>query len=596
MTSFSPNMSRRRLLQLFGIGAVASTGAVALSGCRADAGDTGRDGTFVYAYDFDISSQNFNVIVQETTLLLAAPISELYYPRCALRNWETNEWQYMLAENSEWNDKVLTVTPRKGVKWSDDSELTIDDFMGSFAERKLNVAAGVDGWPNVTKIEANGESIDITFDKVYPGIEYEVMRTRVHASSRYGEQLEEALTLFNDGVRNGDKKQQEYVTSLGKLKFDDMVSCGPFVIQAEKVSDTNVTMKKNSGGLFADKVNFDEVQVEKASNDEAAQLIAERKVDYITHVLGPAERKQLEGTEGLKEFKFTDQQGIGLMLNNKSNPEFKDVRVRKALMHIIKKEEVGKIALGKGGYWVPQYMAGCADDQAESVLSGEKLAEFDPYDYDPDKAAEYLEDAGWKKKGDGWQTKEGKPAEYEILAVNGWNDFDATAKQVAEQWTDFGIKTTTKNAEEASIWGIWPAGDYQVAVRQWGNPFHPEMWGAWQMSWFVDNDRTEDAPGMSLDTKNVESETYGEVDIDEIYEIAHTSPDDAKRKEAHAKLATIFNETLPRLPIIGFVRLSYGIEGKGVKKFVIDKSLAENDIYRDNPVMMSVLKGKTIAA
>lgn len=595
MTSLSPNMSRRRLLQLFGIGTVATTGAVSLSACRAGGGDTGRDGTFVYAYDFDKSSQNFNVIVPDTTLLLAAPISELYYPRCALRNWETDEWQYMLAESSEWQDKTLVITPRKGVEWSDGSKLGIDDFVGSFAERKLNVAPGVDGWPNVTKIEKDGETVKVTFDKIFPGIEYEVMRTRIHASSRYGEELEKAVTLFEDGVRNGDKKQQAYVTELGKLKFDDMLSCGPFIIEADKVSDTRVTMKKNKGGLFADKVNFKKIHVEKASNDEAAQLVAERKVDYITHVLGPAERKQLKGTEGLKEFKFDDQQGIGLMLNNKSNPEFADVRVRKALMHIINNEEVGKIALGKGGFFVPKYAAGCADAQAEEVL-GTDVSKLDPYEYDPDKAEQYLEEAGWKKKGDVWETKEGKPAEYEILAVNGWNDFDATAKQVAEQWNNFGIKTTTKNAEESSIWGIWPAGDYQVAVRQWGNPFHPEMFGAWQMAWFTDNNRTKDEPGMSLDTAKVDSKTYGEVDVEEIYDVAHTSDDDAKRKEAHAKLATIFNETLPRLPVIGFVRLSYGVEGMGVDKFVTDKSLAENDIYRDNPVMMSILKGKTGAA
>ena len=586
------DLSRRRLLQIMGIGAVASTGAVALASCKADSSDTGgRGGAFVYAYDFDITAQNYNAIVQDTTLLLAAPVSDLYYPRLALRNWGTGEWQYMLAESAVWDGDVLTITPRTGVKWSDGTDVTVDDFMGSFAERKLNVAPGSDGWPQVTSFEVVGDAIAVTFDKPYPGVEYEVLRTRIHPSSRYGEHFTTALQLIEDGVRFDDKEQQDFVSQLGNLSFDDMISCGPFVIDPDKVSDTRVTMNLHKDGLFGSQVKFNSVQVEKASNDEAAQLMGEKKVDYITHVLGPAERAQFEGTDGLREFSFLDQQGVGLMLNNKSNPEFADPRVRKALLHIIKKDEVARIALGDGAYFIPKYMSGLSDVVSETVLSADELAKFDPYDYDPDKATAYLEDAGWTKSGDTWQTPDGKDAEYEILAVNGWNDFDLTAQQVAEQWNAFGIKATTKNAEEASIWGIWPAGDFQVAVRQWGNPFTPQVAGAWQMTWFTDNNRTSDAPGMWLDTTKVESPTYGTVDISEIYDVARSSQDDEERNAANAKLAVIFNETLPRLPVWGFNRLSYGLEGVGVKKFTIDQTLANNDIYRDNPVMIELLAG-----
>ncbi|GAA4917235.1 peptide/nickel transport system substrate-binding protein [Stackebrandtia albiflava] len=593
MTSRNLDISRRRLLQLMGIGAVSAAGVTSLTACKADSPDSGGDGgTFTTAYDFDVTSQNYNAIIADTTLLMASPFSELFYPRSALLNWGDNSWVYMLAESSTWDGDVLNIKYRTGIKWSDDTDFTIDDVLGSFRVAKLNTAPGADGWAQVTAIDkVDDTTVAVTFTEPYPGLEREILRSRIHATSRYGEHFATAEQLVTDGVVFDDPEQQEFVSVLGELSFEDFVTCGAFAVDAATVSDTRITMNLHEGGLFADQVKFDKVVVVKASNDEAAQLVAERKVDYITHVLGPAERAQFEGTEGLVEMSFVDKQGTGLMLNNKSNPEFEDYRVRKALLHAIDKQQVGQIALGDGAFFVPQYMSGLSDVVSESILTADELAKFDPYEYDLDKATAYLEDAGWTKDGDAWLKPDGEPAEYEILAVNGWNDFDLTAQQVAEQWNAFGIKAVTHNADEASIWGIWPAGDFQVAVRQWGNPFIPGIHGAWQMNWFTDNNRTEDTPGMWLETEEVETEAYGTVDIREIYDTARMSQDEAERTEANKKLAVIFNETLPRLPIWGFNRLSFGVTGVGVGEFAVDSTLKNNDIYQDNPVMISVLNG-----
>lgn len=592
MTSL-PSLSRRRLIQAAGIGTASMAGLSVLTACRGGDPDgvaARGDGSFIGSFEFNTLEQGFNPVDEDNTLLLGSCYSDLFYPRPGLLNWGTNEWEHMLAESSQWDGDVFTITVRSGVKWNDDTDVTVDDFMGSFIWSKLASPAWGDSWPLVESIEQVGDNqVALTFDGAYPGIEFDIMKARIHPSSRYGDLFQKAIELYEDGVVNNDDEQLELANEFNSLSFTEFVSCGPY--QIDQVGETQITMKPHPEGLFGDQIAFEKVIVEKADNGVAAQLLSESKIDYATHVFGPSERKLFADVNGLQEFDYLGKDGCGVMFSNSKRPEFADPRVRKALMHITDGDEVGKIAVGEGSYFAPQYNSGLSDAITEEVMTADQLSSLDPYEYDVDKATAYLEDAGWTKDGDTWLTPDGEPAEYELVSPEGWNDFILTGEQIAEQWSNFGIKVTSVTVPEANIWGIWDEGDYDIATRHWGNPYIPAISGAWRQNWFTDNNRTDEQPGMSVETEGVETEAFGTVDIKEIYDIARAEADDAKRTEAHAQLGIIFNETLPRLPVWGFTRASYGIEGSGVKEFVFDDTLAGNDKDHDNPIMIGIVNG-----
>lgn len=598
MTSLHPSLSRRRLLQAAGIGTASMAGLSVLTACRGGSADgvgARGDGAFIGSYEFNTLEQGFNPVDADNTLLLGSCYSELFYPRPGLLNWGTNEWEHMLAESSGWDGDVFTITVRSGVKWNDGTDVTVDDFLGSLTWAKLSSPAWGDSWPLVSKIEQAGDNaVALTFDGGYPGVEFDIMKSRIHPTSRYGDLHQKAIELFNDGVVNADDEQLELADEFTSLSFTEFVSCGPY--QIDQVGETQITLKPHPEGLFGDQVKFEKIIVEKADNGVAAQLLAESKIDYATHVFGPSERKLFADVNGLQEFDYLGKDGCGVMLSNSKRPELADPRVRKALMHITKGDEVGKIAVGDGAFFAPQYNSGLSDAITEEVLSADQLATLDAYEFDEAKATAYLEEAGWSKDGDAWLTPDGEPAEYELVSPEGWNDFILTGEQIAEQWSAFGIKVTAVTVPEANIWGIWDEGDYDIATRHWGNPFIPAIAGAWRMNWFTNNNRTKEQPGMNVETEDVESTAFGKVDIKAVYDVARADTDEAKRNEANAQLAIIFNETLPRLPIWGFTRASYGIEGPGVKEFAFDDSLSGNDKDHDNPVMASILYGTTVPA
>ncbi|GAB3993672.1 hypothetical protein GCM10029992_05960 [Glycomyces albus] len=180
------------------------------------------------------------------------------------------------------------------------------------------------------------------------------------------------------------------------------------------------------------------------------------------------------------------------MLNQNRFEEFADPRVRRAFMYIFDTEIIGEIAKGSGGYYVPSTYTGLPDPHAEGLFDDADLEHFSA---DHAQATSLLEEAGWTNEDDGWHKPNGDLAEYEIVGVEGWTDFSLTGEQATSQLSEFGINVTYRNMpDDGNQWGAWGAGDFDIAVRQWANPFVPYTWGSWQMNWFTDNSGTEDAP------------------------------------------------------------------------------------------------------
>ncbi|WP_444962749.1 ABC transporter substrate-binding protein [Nocardiopsis sp. M1B1] len=589
------DLSRRRLLRTIGFGAAGVAGAGVLSSCAG--GDNAESGAaqFTGVFDFDLAAQTRNVAVEDGALLMNSVYADLFLPAGAFYNWETHEWDYLLLENSAWEDDDLVVTLRPGLKWSDGTDLTAEDLHQNYAIRVLEAPAWSVGFPQITELERLDDlSVRARFDNPFPGIELQVVKHRIFSKSTYGDFGERAIAMVADGVRQGDDEHTEFNAEFIEFNPEEIITSGPYTFDRAQMSDARITLVRESTGYQGEEVNFEEVVVHKGDNRQASLLIQQGEVDYSTLATSAADQQAFRGVEGFRWIEHPGYDGCGLMFNYAAKPELRDVRVRKALKHLLDGDQIGQVARGEA-YDGVRYYSGLVDLQTEQIFTPEELAEFASYDHDPDRATELLEEAGWTKENGVWHTAEGREASYEIIGVAGWGDFELTATQVEEAWNAFGIRTTARNVPADNPWGIWAAGDFEVAVRHWGNPEIPQYWGAFQMNFLVENARTGENPGQDFDLK-VDSPSQGEVDLEALVEVAKTAQTEEEQTEALKTMAIVFNELLPRIPVWTYKYLAPALEGARVESFPEDHPAAQNQIYRDNHIILSLMQGGLEAA
>jgi len=121
--------------------------------------------------------------------------------------------------------------------------------------------------------------------------------------------------------------------------------------------------------------------------------------------------------------------GHHLVFNTKTGP-CKNIKVRKAICHAINAKEIKENVVGEYG------IAGKAHLSPASPYADPRL---EGYDYNLEKAKQYLKDAGWKDNdGDGVLDKDGTSFNIKLLLTKG--DKTAIAEMVQNQLQNIGIQ------------------------------------------------------------------------------------------------------------------------------------------------------------
>ncbi|HBG38383.1 MAG TPA: peptide ABC transporter, partial [Clostridiaceae bacterium] len=112
-------------------------------------------------------------------------------------------------------------------------------------------------------------------------------------------------------------------------------------------------------------------------------------------------------------------------------PMFADKNVRKALVY----------GFNRKGF-VDAYYKGYADvcNSPISPVSWAYSEDIDKYDYDPQKAEELLDAAGWKKGSDGFRYKDGKKFTIHWLTYTGSKYVDTLIPLLKNDWQKIGVE------------------------------------------------------------------------------------------------------------------------------------------------------------
>ena len=219
---------------------------------------------------------------------------------------------------------------------------------------------------------------------------------------------------------------------------------------------------------------------------------------------------------------------------NLKHKPFDDIRVRKAINYAVDKQElIDGVLLGLGEPVASPYKPGTRWSNPE----------LKPYPYDPQKARELLQAAGFQDHdNDGILDRNGKPFSFEILTNNGNKQRELSAVLIQRRLKEIGIDVSIRKVEWASfIERFIKTGDFDVVVLGWSLALDPDQYSIWHSS--------QQAPGQ------FNFIGYNNPHADELLERGRLELNPDKRMKIYHEFAKVLLEDSP----IVYLYTGYGL-------------------------------------
>ncbi|HEX2526600.1 MAG TPA: peptide ABC transporter substrate-binding protein [Geminicoccus sp.] len=242
---------------------------------------------------------------------------------------------------------------------------------------------------------------------------------------------------------------------------------------------------------------------------------------------------------------------------NTGLPVFKDPKVREALYYAMDKQSI--IEAIYYGLPIP----------TESFLPKESWA-FNPnlpkHEYNPDKARQILDEAGWVPGSDGIREKDGVRLEFTNSTTAGNQTREQAQQFLQQNWLEVGAKMNISNLPPAVMWGeYWMMSKFETAMVGIGFGIGPDP----DANDFFHSKSIGAQGGTGQNTTQ-----YNSPEVDALLAEGASTTDQAKRKEVYAKMQEVTRRDLPYLPIFQYTMVE-GIK-EGLQNFKPNVAVQEN--------------------
>lgn len=389
--------------------------------------------------------------------LVSTSIHRLMYEY--LTNYDPADNHAIPGLATKWEpsaDKLTwTYTIRSDSKWSDGEQATAEDAAWTFNKIMSDDGAAT----------ANGSFV-ANFRKV----------TAPSPTELVIELKKPQATMAALDVPIVPKHVWEKVGDFSKFNNDKsfpIVGNGPFVLTDYK-ADSYVRLKANKS-FWRGSPKFDELVFKYYKDNDAAVAALQKGEVSFTFGLTPAQAATLETQKNIKVNDAPGRRFYAFAVNPgaqaKNGQKFGDghesllnEKVRQALfMAVDRKALIDKVFQGHAvegaGYLPPRF-----SDYFWKPSASQELV------YDPAKAGQLLDEAGYKKNGDGKRVgKNGKPINYRVLCHATDPNDKAVGQYLKEWWGELGIGVTLNCLD--NVTDPWLAGTYDMAFDGWSaNP------------------------------------------------------------------------------------------------------------------------------
>src|SRR4029077_17468460 len=141
--------------------------------------------------------------------------------------------------------------------------------------------------------------------------------------SQFGTFAKQLQDLYNAGKTTAADEVKAVAKAVADFRPDNPPSVGPYKIEMASVTAAQMTMVKNTGGLFADTVNFDKLVVYQGETDAVTPLVLAGYIDYASYGVPLATVKAF-GDNGRGVVRGPLYSGPALVFPWTAAPEFQD--------------------------------------------------------------------------------------------------------------------------------------------------------------------------------------------------------------------------------------------------------------------------------
>lgn len=491
------------------------------------------------------------------------------------------QWTPQLAKAipdiSKGTAKIIEVGGKKKIqaeweilenaKWGDGKPVICEDFKLS---RKIA------GSPNVSVGDKETytmvEKIDV--DPKNPKkclFTYERARWDFYQLGRFfpvPSHLEDSVFAKFGSRKEGYEKNSNYV----KNPTNPGLYSGPYVVSEVKLGD-HVTFSPNPH-FYGPAPKIKKIIVKLIPNTGTMEAnLRSGTIDMIS-TLGLALDQALAFEKKVKAenlpylVSFTPSVTYEHIDLNLDNPTLKDVRVRKALLHAMNREDLVK-ALFEGKQQVAIHFVSPKDPW---FTSDPKFVQN--YRYSRREAAKLLDEAGWTLGStDGYRTKNGKRLSLTFMTTAGNKTRELVQVYLQEQWKQVGIEVIVKN-EPARVF-------FSETTRK--RKFEALAMYAWVSS-------PENSPRSTLHSVSIPSEKNGwsgqnqpgwaNPAVDKLIDELDVEFDHKKRVAIMANIQKFYTDEVPVLPL--YYRSDISVVPTSLKGYVVPghQYYETNDVER----------------
>jgi peptide/nickel transport system substrate-binding protein len=474
--------------------------------------------------------------------------------------------------------------------WSDGTEFTSADVVATASVLRIMSDTL---WRYVDEVTAV-DDYTVNYHMSVPStvVERYVIRGTPRPASVYGEFAAQADELFGSGLTIEDPEGAQLLDQFSNFRPEGFVANGPFNVDVNSITSSNLNLEKNETGYLADVVQYDRIVNYNGETDTISAVVLSGDVDYATHAFAPATEMEMQN-QGIRILRPPLYTGPALLMNF---GQFGDTLglpvVRRALAHAINREQNATVARGESGVAV-QYMTGISDTYVPTWINEEAVSTFNQYEYDLEIATSLLEEAGWTMEGNVWIMNNGEEARFELSFPAEFADWSAAGTDLAEQLTNFGIVvepvavTFSQHAIDVDM------GNFQMAIRSWGSSSNPHPHFSYVNDFFTHNTLAVNngGEGIAYDLMQ-ETEVAGEVDINQLVIDSALGLDQQAQIDNLTTIAQVFNEELPKIPLFESLGNNAALEGVRVEAWPADDALIlQNSPYADGIPTILMLTG-----
>jgi peptide/nickel transport system substrate-binding protein len=239
---------------------------------------------------------------------------------------------------------------------------------------------------------------------------------------------------------------------------------------------------------------------------------------------------------------------------NLDNPILKDVKVRKALVYALNRQELVQ-ALFNGKQ--PAAIHNLATIDPWYTADPKKIV---IYNYDKKKSGQLLDEAGWKLGPDGYRYKEGQKLSLQLITTAGNKVRETVQTFLQSQWKSVGVEIALKT-EPARVF--------------FGETMNKRKYSAMGMYAWVSSPESNQKP--QFHSSNIPSEKNGfsgqnqpgwrNPKVDELTEKIEVEFDPKKRAELAQKILWHYTDDVPVIPL--YYRSDIAVVPTALKNFAL---------------------------